>query len=86
MIYKHVQYFFFFSVVFLANKLEKLKSHSSLNVLSSSSCCQHRVCMAVCGLCVCVISVAGVTGRHGRYRQEEGRKSTGPWLVGGGFE
>lgn len=42
--------------------------------------------MAVCGLCVCVISVAGVTGRHGRYRQEEGRKSTGPWLVGGGFE
>lgn len=35
--------------------------------------------MAVCGLCM--ISVAGVTGKHGRYRQEKERDATGPWLV-----
>jgi len=32
----------------------------------------------LCVGCVCVISVAGVTGRHGRYRQEEERQSTAP--------
>lgn len=65
MICKYIHYIFFY-VFFLANKLEKLQSHSSPDV-STTEMCRHRVFV---GLDQCSRSRWEVQGRTGRWEKE----------------